>query len=219
MRFYTICHSISSFRHIKKAVKRQSNRLGKILCEYGPNVSGNHAIILRHCCICPIGQHIFIYIFQGEISSVHTQKYVTTKFSHLLCPATKDNMQNTRTILWFAYFWNYCFGLLDIVISSIMYSCLLCTLRYYYEISHKFKAPWDNLQNTNTQLQLTYICSCGPLNIVDIESSHFFYVLVSALYFHESSHKCKALWDDLQNTWTIFLVCLLLELLPFEHWK
>ena len=47
---------------------------------------------------------------------------------------------------------------------------------------------------------LTHFWSWSPLNIEDIEISHFYYILVSALYFHETSHKCKALGDDLQNT-------------------
>ena len=44
------------------------------------------------------------------------------------------------------------------------------------------------MQNTKI---VTYFWSCGPLNIVDIENNYFYYVLVSTLYFQETSHKWK----------------------------
>ena len=47
------------------------------------------------------------------------------------------------------------------------------------------------MQNTKTNAG-NLVWSCGPLNIVDIENSHFYYVLLSALYFHGMSHKCKS---------------------------
>ena len=37
-------------------------------------------------------------------------------------------------------------------------------------------------------------------------------------YFHGTSHRCKAPWDNIQNAWTITLGFLVLMLLPFEHW-
>ena len=43
-------------------------------------------------------------------------------------------------------------------------------------------------------------------------------IIDTVRHFHQTSHKCKAPWDDVQNTWTVTVVCLLLELLPFEHW-
>ena len=69
------------------------------------------------------------------------------------------------------------------------------------------KSPWDKLQNTKT-ITLVYLLLELQLIEHSIENSHFYYILVYALYFHETSHKCKALWDDLQNTWIVTLVCL-----------
>ena len=58
-----------------------------------------------------------------------------------------------------------------------------------------------------TQLWLRYFWSYGSLNIVDIENSHLYYVLVSALevkncyrYFDKTSHKCKASGDKKGNS-------------------
>ena len=44
------------------------------------------------------------------------------------------------------------------------------------------------------EMAVTFLETCVPISIVDTKNSHFYYVLVSALYFHKTkSHKCKAL--------------------------
>ena len=102
---------------------------------------------------------------------------------------------------------------------STMYSCPLCKLKTVQDIM-KFLANVKHHETTcspqKTELWMTYLWSCSPLNIVGIENSYFHYVLVSPLYYYEISHKCKAPWDNLQNTKTVTLVNLLLDMQPLN---
>ena len=81
-----------------------------------------------------------------------------------------------------------------------MYSCLLCKLKNVPDIFTNFHT---NIKHYETMCRIlkrnSGLLTFGVIAPFNIEHSHFYHVLMSALkvengsrYFDETSHKCKA---------------------------
>ena len=112
----------------------------------------------------------------------------------------------------------------------VHYKIMSCSVawkpRYFHETSQTYKAPWNftdikhhetTCRTHESQLWFSYFQSFSPWNIVNSDFCHIamstYWDIFMLVYTNAKHHETTC------RTQEPYLVYLLLELWPFEHWK
>ena len=125
----------------------------------------------------------------------------------------------------FPIFWSYCplcvnnfcvcsISLKPLDILSWNFTQML-TMRRHAEHMNHTSGYTPRIRSMHAMGYIVFFFVCASVNNFCVRSI----TLKRLDIFSWNLTQMLAPWDDMQNTWTVTLVFLLLELLPFEYWK